>query len=144
MAAKAAINPQTLADNWSKGMASAGPAYTAGIQAFTGNPMALAAAPTAQQKYLTSTADAVNSGRMANALNSADPSLWKNNAVAYGPTGLSTAGQKKKSKYMAAMQKWSGVYAAASAAAANVQGTSAKVMAAINTMRTAAGKPPLS
>lgn len=66
---------QQMADAWATGMASAGPAYTAGTSAVTESPMAKAAQNL--DKYLANTSAAVSSGRMAAALNASTIQDWQ-------------------------------------------------------------------
>lgn len=68
--------------------------YIDGINAFQGNPMALAAAPDAQAKYKANTAAAVDNGRMAKKLMAADPGSWKQNATTIGANNLSSGATK--------------------------------------------------
>jgi hypothetical protein len=132
--------------NWIAGM-QGGPAqakYKAGIAAFQGNPMALAASDQATQKYLRNVQQSVSSGKRAANLNAADPAVWKANAINIGAANLGQGAVKKRAKYNGKMQKMAGVYAQASQAAAAVADDGGmnlgKIQAAIQVMRAAAGK----
>jgi hypothetical protein len=116
--------------------------YKNGINATTVNPMAEAASDAAMTKYEQNVMASVTSGYRRNKLMAADPGQWKTNAIA-GAAGLGSGAQKKKAKFLRAMQTMAPAYQAASQAAHAVTGIQAKVMAAINALRTAAGKPTL-
>ena len=132
MAAKT-VDPNRMANNWKQGMANAGAAYTAGINATNVNPMALAATPDAMQRYQDGCTRSVTSGKRAAALNAADPGLWKANAVKYGSANLAQAGTKSLPKYTAAAQKLAPVLSQASAAAhALPKGGLGNAMARVN------------
>jgi hypothetical protein len=145
MAAKAAIPPQQLADTWAAGFtAAAQQKFKTKVQNLQVNPMALAATPEAEAKFLQSVTDSVTSGRRANALNSVDPAFWKSQTAGAGAQNWMTSVNKGKPKYSNKMAKWSGVYAQASAAAASATGVAAKVLASVNVLRAAAGRTPLA
>lgn len=132
--------------NWIAGMqgGAAQQKYKSGVSAFQGNPMALAASQPALDKYVRNVQASVTSGKRAASLNAADPAMWKNNAINIGANNLGSGAVKKKAKHLARMQKWAGVYAQASQAAAAVPDDGGnnlgKVAAAIQAMRSAAGK----
>lgn len=110
MAKGAVKTAAQAAANWQTAM-SGGTATTkwkAGVQAYTGNPMAAAATPEAQALYAQHTQEAVASGRMAARLNAADPNMWKQNTLA---ASLSTGVKKGSPKYQKAAEKLQGVWA---------------------------------
>lgn len=104
---------QQAADAWAAAMANPQTAanYKAGINGFTGNPMALAAAPDAQQRYVMNTAAAVASGRMAQKLQAADPNAWKVNATTVGAQRLAGGAQKGKAKAQSAFNRLAPLWA---------------------------------
>ena len=136
-----------IVSNWTAAMASPQTAkrYTDGVNAFNGNPMALAATPEAEARYIQGINDAVQSGRRAAALNAASPAQWKANCVNVGAQRLQSGAQKGKANYATAMQKWASVYANISSTVssmpkgglANAQARSAT---AIQMLMAAAGK----
>lgn len=138
---------QQAADAWGAAMASPQTAtnYKNGIAGYTGNPMAAAAAPDAQQRYVQNTAAAVASGRMASKLMAADPNAWRNNATTVGAQRLASGATKGKSKAMAAFTKLSPVWSQMQSAAnslpkgglANAQ---ARANAALAVLMQATGK----
>lgn len=143
-----ATDANTAASNWAAGMNATGQAkYKQKVGAYQGNPMAMAAAPAAQQKYLSSVTDAVQSGRMAAKLNAVDPNFWKSQTTGAGATNWLNSATKGKPKYVAFAQKWAPTWAQAQQAAAAIphDGTlasaAARVMAVMQVMRAAAGKP---
>lgn len=135
------------AANWQTAMTggTAAAKYKAGIQNYSGNPMAAAASPESQALYAQNTAAAVNSGRMAAALNAASVDTWKNNAMTTGATNLAQGAKKGAPKYSAAANKLAGVWAQQRAAVqgmpkgglANAQ---ARANAALQIMMQAFGK----
>lgn len=94
--------------------------YKAGISAYQGNPMQEAASPASEAKFLAGVQNSVSSGKRAASLMSADPAMWKQNAMNVGATGLGTGATKKAAKHLKKMQGWQGVYQQASNAAAAV------------------------
>lgn len=98
---------QQAAEAWANAMASPQTStnYRNGINNTTVNPMALAAAPDAQQRYVQNTAAAVASGRMAQKLNAANVADWKNNASTIGAQRLTSGAQKGKQKATAAFNR---------------------------------------
>jgi len=137
----------TIVNNWVGAMASpmTSQKYVAGINAYQGNPMALAASQEAEQRYIQGVTQSVSSGRRAAALNAASPTVWKQNAVNIGAPRLQSGGQKGKARYTAAMQKWAGVYASVSQACqqlpkGGIANAQARANLAIQMLMQAAGK----
>lgn len=100
------------AANWNTGMSggTAAAKYKAGIQGYTGNPMADAATPEALQRYQDGVAQSIASGRRQASLQNADPNVWRNNAMQYGAANLARGAQKGAPKYAAKAQKLAGVW----------------------------------
>lgn len=146
MAAKAMKTAEQINASWDAAMRDprTQQKYKDGIARTTVNPMALAASPEAMDKYANAVQESVTSGRRAAALNNADPNQWKQNAQTVGASALATGATKSKAKHLKKMQQMAPVYAQASQAAAAATGVAAKVLASINTMRQAVGKPPLA
>jgi hypothetical protein len=128
---------QQIVANWQKGMASAGAAYTAGINAVVNSPMAAAAAQA--QKAMANYNAALSSGQWANSLNNTSLSYWKSQASA-AAAKLSMGATKGTPKYTAAINALQPVYQQMRAASA-AAGTDpvAKASAAL-TVLIAAGK----
>lgn len=120
--------------------------YKAGVQGFSGNPMALAASPTAQARYLNSVTAAVQSGRMAAKLNAVPASYWQSQSLASGAMNLAAGARKGSAKQLAAAQRLQAIQQQASDAAAAIpsDGTAAtaiaKFSAALQIMMSAKGK----
>jgi hypothetical protein len=98
---------EMAATNWAAGMGSASAVtkYKQKIQAVSESPMAKAASPAAQQKYLNRTQLAVSSGRMAQRLNAVSLSAWQSQAINIGAMNLANGARKGQAKYSAAAQK---------------------------------------
>lgn len=136
-----------IAQNWQQAMGSVQTQnrYKAGISATTVNPMAAAAQPDAEQRYIQGVQDSVASGRRTAALQSVSPQTWKDNAMNVGAARLATGAQKAASKYQAFANKWQPIYQSVHDAvqsmpkggAANAVARSAK---AIQMLMAAAGK----
>lgn len=107
-----AKSAQQMSQNWQQAMANPMTAakYKQGIANTTVNPMALAATPEAEQRYLNSVTASVQSGRRSQKLMSTSPQTWKDNATNVGANSLSTGATKAKSKVDAHFQKWAPVY----------------------------------
>jgi hypothetical protein len=138
---------QQAADAWANSMASPTTAtnYKNGINAYTGNPMAAAAAPDAQQRYATNTALAVSSGRMAAKLQASDPNVWRSNATSVGAGRLSTGATKAKNKTAAAYAKLAPIWAQMQSTVAGMPkgglaNAQARAAAALSVLMTATGK----
>ena len=134
------------AANWGTAMAAPSTAanYKAGIQNTSVNPMAMAASPDAQQKYLAKTSLAVSSGKMANALNNTPVSTWKNNAMNIGAQNLASGAKKGGSKYVQNLQPYANVWPQMKAASQAIPGgtiaaAAAKSAAALQVLMGAAG-----
>lgn len=142
--------PDQMAKAWGDAMARPDTAqkYRDGINGTTVNPMAEAAKPDAEARYLAAVTDASTSGRRAAKLNAANPATWKANATGVGAAALSSGATKAKSKVQAHFQRFQPVYQQASDAAKSSKAGGgsplARVAAAINVMRAAAGKPAIS
>jgi len=134
-----------MADNWVAGMQSAATQkkFKDGINAYQGNPMAEAATDSAMQRYQDGVALSITSGYRKTKLLAASPTDWKLTTTTIGAANLGAGALKKKKKYQAAMDKWAAEYHNASVNAAAATGVQSKIMAAINTLRRAAGKPEL-
>jgi hypothetical protein len=136
-----------MAQNWAAAMRDGNTAnkYKAGIQAFQGNPMALAAADDAEQRYLTNVQNSVNSGKRRNALNAVPVERWRSNAMTIGANLLSTGAQRAMDKVTAHFNRWAPIYAQASAAAqalpkGGLANAMNRVQAAISVLMAAAGR----
>lgn len=137
-----------MAANWQAGMRNPQTVqkYKDGINGTAINPMAAAAAPAAQQKYLRNTADAVNSGRMAAKLNSVPMEFWKSQAINIGANNLSMAAQKGAQKMTNFFNKFAPVFQQAHDAAhaiphdGSIASALQRVQAAITVLKAAAGK----
>jgi len=148
MATRPVKSASVANQNWANAMASPNTQskYTQGVQAVTQSPNAAAASPSATAKYATATANAVSSGRLAAANNSVSLSTWQQAATA-GATALATGAAKGKARQLAAATKLQGAWQAARDAANAIpsDGTLAtaaqKVMASMQAMRAAVGKP---
>jgi hypothetical protein len=114
------VDANRMVNRWVQGMGSASSKYVDGINAFQGNPMALAATPQALQAYLAGVTASINNGKRARSLMNSDPNAWKANSVGVGAQRLASGAQKGKAKYAAQAQKWAGVFTQASAAAAAI------------------------
>lgn len=79
--------------------------YKKGIQAFNGNPMALAASPEAMQRYQDGITRSIASGKRVNSLMAASPTDWKNNAVTVGAPNLASGARKAAPKQLRFYQK---------------------------------------
>ncbi len=93
-------------------------AYKDGINGFNGNPMALAATPEAEARFLDRVTRSVTSGRRSAALLAASPTDWKNNAVTVGAPALATGARKAGPKQLRFYQKAIPVYQQMKSAAA--------------------------
>lgn len=134
-----------LVANWKRGMQSAGAKYTAGVNAVTESPMDKAASPQSRQKYAQSTQQAaVDGGRMETGLRRTTLDSWKRAAAGVGAANLVTGAQKGEPKLAAKAQQLVDAQRAAKDAAANATGIAGKVLASVNAMRAAFGKPPMS
>lgn len=122
---------------WQQRMAAAGPAYTAGVQGTTKNPMQLAAAQA--DKAAANYAASLASGQWANKLNSTPVSYWKSQAAA-AASRLASGAAKGAAKYTQAITQlqpvWQQMKAASDGAGTD---PGSKAMAAINVL-VAAGK----
>jgi len=128
---------QDIAGKWQQRMAQAGPAYSAGVNGTTKNPMQLAAAQL--PKALANYTNAIQSGQMAEKLNSTPVAYWKSQSSAAAPK-LGQGAMKGQAKYIAAITRLQPVWAnmkQASIAAGDDPG--AKAAAAINIL-VAAGR----
>jgi len=101
-----------MSANWTKGMQNPTTVqkYKDGINGFQGNPMALAAAPDAEARYLANVQASVSSGKRQQKLNSVPAQRWKDNAVNVGANALATGAVKAKPKVDDHFQRWAPVY----------------------------------
>lgn len=121
--------------------------YKSGIAKVTTSPMAQAASPENMEAYKRGVEESISSGRRADALNNASFADWKSNASGVGADRLQTGalkGKQKLARKAAALIQ--GFNDARSAAAAIVNDGTAtaiasRVLAAVNAMKKAAGKP---
>lgn len=113
----AVMSASDFAAKWSAGIAKAGPAYQAGINAVTESPTAKAAQ--SLDKAAANFQEAVSSGRMAAALNAVSVSSWKA-SCATGASKLASSGAKGSPKMVKAaavlIPAWQQMRAAADAA----------------------------
>jgi len=136
-----------MSKNWQLAMANPQTAskYKDGITGFQGNPMALAAAPDAEQRFLSGVQLSVTSGKRSQILNAVPVERWRNNAINIGANLLGTGAQRAASKVDAFFQRWAPIYAQASAAAhalpkGGLANALARVQAAITVEMQAAGR----
>ena len=98
------LTAQQVAQKWSRNASSATEAFKAGVQSVTVAPTAKAAQ--ALDRYLSGVTQAVQSGKMAAALNAVSLQDWTNamltKAVARIPAGVAAATPKMQ----AFMEKW--------------------------------------
>jgi hypothetical protein len=121
--------------------------YKSGVMKVTTSPMAQAATPESMDAYKRGIEESISSGRRADALNSASFADWKSNASGIGADRLQTGAMKGKQKLARKAAALCQGFADAQAAAAAIvnDGTgaaiSARVLASVNAMKKAAGKP---
>lgn len=121
--------------------------YKAGIAKVTTSPMAAAATTEAMDAYKRGVEESISSGRRADSLNSASFPDWKQNASGIGADRLQTGAVKGKQKLArkaaALIQGFNDAKAAAMAIPndGTAAAISARVLAAVNAMKKAAGKP---
>lgn len=139
--------PQQMATNWRSAMQNpqTSQKYKDGINNFQGNPMALAATPDAEARYLNGVQQSVASGKRTQKLQSVPVDRWKTNSVNVGSMQLSTGATKAMDKVSAHFQKWGPVYQQASAAAhalpkGGKANAMARVSAVLDVLYQAAGK----
>lgn len=133
--------------NWKAAMQSpqASQKYQQGVQAVQTSPNQTAASPAAVQKYMNRTAEAVSSGKLAAANNAVPLQRWQQAAIA-GAARLASGAANGSQNQLNAAQRMQGAWQAARDAAAAIpdDGTTAsalaKVAAAMNVMKGAAGK----
>jgi hypothetical protein len=103
---------QQIAQNWQQAMGSPQTQmrYKQGISNTTVNPMALAAQPDAQARYVANVQQSVTSGKREQALNAVNVQTWKDNASNVGASRLATGAQKAQQKYMNFATKWQPIY----------------------------------
>lgn len=139
------LSAEQIVQKWQRNATSgnARQAYVDGTQSITVSPMEQAAA--ADQLFLDRVTQSVTSGRRAAKLRATPLQVYKDGCRAKADrfsSGITAAQQK----YAAAMTKWAGVYQQASQAAAAIRNDGstasqlAKVEAAINVMKAAAGR----
>lgn len=136
---------QDSAAKWLQAMQSATAQnnYEAGINAFQGNPMQLAA--DADAKYLASITEAVQSGRRRAALMAVPVSTWKGNATGKGKQRLSSGAAAAMPKVQAHFAKWTPIYSQVSQQVRSMPKNTiddglARVRAVIVAFKQAAGK----
>lgn len=100
------------AANWQTGMTGGAAAakYKAGVQSYSGNPMADAATPDAMQRYQDGVNQSITSGRRLAALQNTPAETWRNNALNIGAANLARGAAKGAPKYSAKAQKLQGVW----------------------------------
>lgn len=141
---KKVVDAATAAQNYQSGMAGASAKYKQGIQRYQGNPMAEAATPDAEARYLQNVTAASTSGKRARALQAVPVSRWRDNAMTEGANRLTSGAAKAKDKVAAHFQAFTPVYQAASDAAnalpkGGIGNAVARVQAALQVMMSAAG-----
>jgi hypothetical protein len=110
--------------------------YTSGVNATTQSPMAAAAQ--ALPQYLAGVTDAVNSGRMAAALNATPLSAWANGCTGKGAQRLSSGAQAAAPKVTAFFTKWTPIFSQISnSVKAMPKGGMANAMARVSAVYTA-------
>ena len=134
-----------MAANYQAGMSNPQTAakYTAGVQAVTVAPTAAAATDQAMQKYIAGVQQSVTSGKRAASLNAVTLQQWQQATISKGAPRLQSGAAQAQPKVAAFFQKWQPIFQQSSQAAASAVGPLAKVQAAINVMRQAAGKPSI-
>lgn len=146
-----AIDQAEFLDRYERGMKSteAKERYKKGTAKVQTSPMAQAATPEAMEAYTRGVEESVTSGRRASALNDASFSDWKANTAGIGADRLQTGATKGKQKLARKAAALVAGYndAEAQAAAIKDDGTweskQARIKAAVNAMKRAAGKPTL-
>ena len=128
---------EQIVASWQKGMAAAGPAYTAGTANPRVNPMAAAAAPNAIAAYAAGTARAANTGFLAARLNATPLSKYVNGCATKGAANLRIGAQNGMAAYQAAMSRWAGIYQQASAAAKAIVGPKGDLGTAVSKVQAA-------
>jgi hypothetical protein len=128
---------------WLRGTTNAGESYKAGIQAVTEAPTQAAARRL--DLYRQRTAEAVDSGRMAAALQSVSLESWKSAAINTGAGRLASGAQKGQARYASFAQKFAPVWSQISQQVQSMpkgtrEAAAARVMAAADAMKAAAGK----
>lgn len=138
------INVANATAKWARNLGAAGQSYKDGINAVTENPMALAAAKAdvALQNY----SEAITSGRWAQKLQAVPMEFWKSQSANGGAQRLVSGVAKGTPKMQAALQKFAPAYEQAKMAARAIGGSGkaaamAKVAAAYDILKQAAGKP---
>jgi hypothetical protein len=134
-----------MAANYQAGMSNPQTAtkYTQGVQGVTTSPTAAAATDAAMQAYVTGVQTSVQNGKRAASLNAVTLQQWQQACTTKGAQRLQSGAAAAQAKVQAFFTKFAPVYQQASDAAKAAVGPIAKVQAAINVMRTAAGKPPV-
>lgn len=132
---------QSIVDNWKAAMTSgtARNKYVAGINAVTENPMEKAAAAVENGSYMAGVQAAISSGKMVRKLRGASLQNWKANATGPGANNLQSGATKGLAKMQAASQQIAAAGAAGKAAAAQVQGAEAKMLANMRAIKAAWG-----
>lgn len=121
-------------------------AYTDGINAVTQSPTMLAAAPDAEQRYLQNTAESVNSGRRAAALQAVTLQAWQQITTSKGAQRLSTGATAAGPKMQSFFAKWNPIFANVSQTVrampkGGMANALARVQTTIQMLKQAAGKP---
>lgn len=117
--------------------------YADGINGYTGNPMQAAA--DADDRYLASIQDAVQSGRRRQALLAVPVTTWKGNATGKGKQRLAEGARVAAPKVQAHFQKWTPIYQSIANQVASMPkggkaNSMARVAAAYDALKQAAGK----
>jgi hypothetical protein len=94
--------------------------YKQGVAAVTESPMAKAATPEALNRYTQSVQNAVQSGKMARALNAVSLTTWQQAAAGRGAANLANGATKSRAKVDAAMQRMQPVWQAMRDAASSI------------------------
>lgn len=143
MAQKTAQQAQS---NWTAAMGSGQTKtnYINGINAVTVNPMQLAAAPEALQKYIDGCQRSLDTGKRAKALNAASVATWKGNATSIGANNLATGAKKAQDKYARNIAPYAAVWpqmrqASKALPSGGIANAQAKANAALAVLMQAAG-----
>jgi hypothetical protein len=138
------LTPEQAAQKWQQNLASAGPAYTAGIQAVQTSPTQLAAAQ--QSKWAQKVQEAAASNRFANKLNAVSLPQWQQAAIQKGASRLTSGAAAAKPKMQAFLSNFLPVMAqvkqqVASMPKNGIEDSLARVRAQIVAAKQFAGRP---
>lgn len=129
-----------MTDAWAKGMSAGASKWASGVQAYQGNPMAMAAAKVKDGTWIANCTAAQD--RMAARLSATDVGFWKSQTQA-ATASFSQGATKGKVKYQRQAAALAQAAAAGSSAAAGVNDWLEKVRVNANAFRQAFGKSAL-